>query len=679
MKFEHSAPLLAFALSLAACSSDDGGGASTFTPPSTVTTYAAYTRDGGSPSLRRGDASFRSDFGVITSANRGASLDWFGNAYQAEKSSTLTGVRIFRRTRTRSYDGGDGVFAKPLDRVIGGFATTLDEPQNAVVLHRPGLLLVTDSADDTIKFWGTEADGDAAPAFTIALAAAPHDAAYDEENDRLFVTLGDGSVAVFDAFAAILPAAPTRVLLPSEDGVNPAAARLAGIALDMDGERLVLTDPGAPDNGNDGRVLAIDGGAAGSGAVPIVWSESSLGYAEPLDVVVDRDGVVRVADLERDRLVAFRLANLGSGSLPSIVQPLQNPVALVLEPSVVTRDVASPGDIDDPARALDGLLVAAGADGLPATITLIDEGLATPAERTFAYDRDVRSLAVDALGNAYVGTPDGAVSVISRLTTQRGTGANDSFDLAYDRDIAIAGSIFGGGGGPQSPGELDVDIDTDLIIVCDQGGAGIYVFGRSTGSDAEELRFLTDAFTAGSAEPVALDYDAENDRLWVGVSNGVVYVYDSFVRNPGTSPDRFLTPSNALGTVQVSTSISSLVYDDERDVLLLADVGVASGAGDDGALYVFQGASTASGLVAPDVTFDGGVPGLDDPVSIAWNGADLWVADRGNGEVARFADVLMATGPASPAATTAVADVSAIALVPSGLAPDTGGSLQPAN
>ncbi|MEL6427551.1 MAG: hypothetical protein AAFU73_10240 [Planctomycetota bacterium] len=676
--------LAALALGLAACSSDDGGGAPTFAPEG-VTTYVTYTRDNGNTSLLRGDAAFNSGFQVILSGNWGTSLDWFGNAYQAEETSELVGVRVLRTVRARSFDGLGALPVPTLDRTIEGAATTLMQPRSATVLHRPGLLVVTDVGDGALKVWSTEASGDAAPIATIPTGAAPWDTAYDEAADRLFATLDDGRIAVFDGFAANVTAPPTatRFLTPSTDGATATAARLTGIALTDGGERIVVCDPGAENAGQDGRVLAVDGGAAGSGAVPLAWVEASLGHAEPVGVTVDLDGVVRVADLERDRVVAFRIGDLGQSPLPRVAQGVQNPADVTLEPAVVVRQVASPGDLDDPTRALDGLVVAAGADGAPATITLIDEDLAGAApSRTFAYDRDVSALALDALGNLFVSTPDGPVSVVHRFTTQRGTGTNDAFDLAFDRDIGVPADPGGLFDPPTPPAPIasegfDVDASTDLLVVADGQGQGLYVFGRSAGSEAEELRFLGDGFVADTSEPIAVDYDPASDRLFVGVSNGVVYVYDAFVGAPGDAPDRFIVPSNALGTTQVSTSLAALVYDATNDVLLLADVGAASGAGADGAVYVIRDASAQNSLTPPDVTLDGATALLDDPVSLAWNGRDLWVADRGRGEVTRFDDVLALTGNTAPSATLAVPAVSAIALVPADLAPETGGSLLP--
>lgn len=692
MKTLRHASALPFALIAAACGG--GGGDSSDGPPTLaagapLTTYVGYDRDGGLSSLLRGDQGFASDFGVImgeTSAG-GAALDYFGNAYHTEIRQFDAAIVVLWTMREREFDNGRGVVTEGYDREIIGFSTTLSEPRNVAIANGPGLLMVTDTGDGLIKVWGTAAGGDAPPLFTSTPAAAPWDLAYDGAADRLFASLADGTIAVFDDFTQARPAAPTRTITPTDDGATPAALDLRGIAVDPipGNDRLFVTAPGDPLSGNDGRVFAVDGASVASGLVQ-VSAEIEVPFAEPLDVALFPDGRARIADLERRRLILAPYDALALGGadprtvspLPRTERPLDNPRAITLEPADPDRTVGRVSDIDDPLTPLEGLLVASNAAGMPATVELIDEALAGGAAlRTFDYDRPVFGVAIDAVGDAYLSTGDGlggALSVVHRFATERGAMPGDTLDPSRDRDVVVPGGFFGG---PtfEEPRGFDLDSTSDLLVVADRGLPGVLVLGRTAGAEASFAEILQANYAEATAEPLDVDYDAETDRLFVAVSNGAVYVYDAFVFNRGDMPDRIITPSDTNGAAQISTSLGAIEYDATRDVLLVGDVGAASGMGADGAVYVFESASTAGGLTPPDAVITGALTGLDDPLSFAWNGESLWVADPAAGAISRFDGAAGLMGNAPPAATLAAPDVRAIALVPEGLAPTSGGSI----
>jgi len=692
MKTPRHAPVLPLALLAAACGGggdDSSGGAPVLAAGDPLTTYVGYDRDGGLSSLLRGDERFASSFGVIlgeTSAG-GAALDYFGNAYHAEIRPFDAAIVVLWTMREREFDNGRGVVADGYDREILGFSTTLSEPRNVAIAHGPGLLMVTDTGDGQVKVWGTAASGDVPPLFTSTPAAAPWDLAYDEGADRLFASLVDGTIAVFDDFVQTQPAAPTRTITPSDDGATAAVADLRGIALDPipGSDRLFVTAPGAEASGNDGRVFAIDGASVATGLVQVT-AEIDLPFAEPLDVALFPDGRARIADLERRRLIVApydALALDGAdpatvSPLPRLERPLDSPRAIALEPEDPVRTVGSVSDIEDPMTPLAGLLVASNAAGMPATVELVDESLAGGAAlRTFDYDRPAAGVAIDALGDAYVSTGDGtsgAVTVVHRFATERGTMPGDTLVPSRDRDIVVPGGFFGG---PtfEDPRGFDIDSTSDLLVVADAGLPGVLVLGRTAGADAAFADILQDGFAESTAEPVDVEYDAVTDRLFVSVSNGAVYVYDAFVFARGDMPDRIITPSDMNGAAQVSTSLGAIEYDAAQDLLFVGEVGAASGVGPDGAIYLFQSASTAGGLTPPDAIVDGAVTGLDDPLSFAWNGDALWVADPAVGVISRFDGAAGLMGATAPSATLAAPDVRAIALVPEGLAPATGGSI----
>lgn len=686
------ATTLLASLAVVSCSSDTEDTAPTAGTGAPLTTYVGYTRIDPNPgglfptpefaSVLVGNKDFNSSFGVINEAEGGLALDYFGNAYQADLLIGEGAIRISWSLAKRSFATDTGVGTLSYDRSIFGFNTTLVEPRNVAIAHAAGLLVVTDTIDSLIKVWGTSASGDAPPLFTMTPGAEPWDVAFDDASDRLFAALTNGTIAVFDDFTVARPLVPTRTIIPSLDGAFQASVSLRGIAIDPSsaGDRLVVTDFGAADAGIDGALWEITGAAVASGpTLADRVSGGSTGLRGPVDVVIAEDGFLRVADGEGNRLSVFSPTVFSSSEpRPILTRALDRPAGIALEPETLVRSVGPVSDVDDPSVSLDGLIVTTNPAGGNGSVLLLDESLGQIAERVFSLGAPAASVAVDALGDAYVGTTDGftgSIGVVNRFTTQRGEGFDLSFDSSRDRLIQIAPGIFFPVPTIVDPQGIDVDSATDLVVISDPGFPRIWVFGRTAGDSAAEVRFFDEGFTDPAVLPQGLDYDAPTDRLFVAVSNGTIYVYDAFTQGPGGLPDRVITPANAMGTTQVSTSIRDVLYDSERDMLFATDLGAASGAGNDGAIYVIPGASTASGLAAPMSVIAGAFTGLDDPHDLAWNGETLWVTDTANETISRFDKALTLDGNATPDASVAEPDVRSIAVVPSGLAPATGGSI----
>lgn len=659
-----------------------------------LTTYVGYTRANGIASISRGDETFAEEFSLIAEGEGGLALDYFGTAYQADLGVDQLGnpvgaVLVLWRVRDRSYERGTGAFNDSFDRRISGFFTTLVEPRDVALAHGPGALIVSDSGDDAIKVWGTTAGGDVPPLFTAMPGGTPWGLAYDDESDRLYAALLDGTVAVFDDFVLAEPAAATRTIVPSLDGATQSTTSLRGIALDPRPgiDRLVVSDVGEALNGPDGALYVINGASLASGpSVALALTGSATTLADPLDVVVSADGRVRVVDGETERLLVFGPDALPAGAgasprdvPPGIVRSRENPVGLALEPASPVRAIAALDDIEDPSLPLDAVAVATNPMSGAGEVFTVDPLLAGPRMRTFNLGQPALSLTLDALGCAYVGTDDGfatSIAAIHRFATERGVGADTTFDLSRDRSVMIAADPFDGFD-PALGRVVAADLNeaTGRLFYSDATLPGVRALGRSAGNEARDLSRLESGFVAGEAEPRGLDYDADTDTLWVGLSNGAIYVYENVTHAIGTMPDRVITPSDAFGAVQISSDIGDLEYDATRDVLIVADRGQDAGAGPDGAIYRFDSPRTASGLTAPDAVVSGGLTSLDDPVSMAWNGSTLWVADRAAGEVRSYDEFLMASGAIAPTAVLAVPGVSAIALVPVGIAPASGGSI----
>ena len=678
---------------LGSCSGGGGAGsASSGQVGAPVTTYVAYVRGNGIASVARGDRAFQFSFQVINEAEGGMAFDYLGSLYQADirlddDMDEIGAVQVISRASRRSFDNGLGSFNKSFDREIFGPSTTLEQPRSVALAQAGGWLFVADSGDAGIKVFGSSAGGDVPPRFVATAAAAPWDLAYDEPADRLFASLADGTIAVFDDFVGAQALTPTRTILPSSDGLSQSSTDLRGIALlpSDAGTALVVSDFGAVDSGLDGALYVFDDVSTADGATmpdqTIQGPDSGL--RAPIDLAVSPDGFLRVIDAESNRALVYPSAGARRfARTPSFSTTFQSPRAIALEPTDPSFAAVPSSDLDAPAEPILELVAATAPAGMNGQVLRLPADLSGPATAMFDPGLPIGGLGVDFLGNVYTtfsqdlgAGPAGGIRVLNRLALSRGTGLDVSFDPSSDRLLEIEGSPFFPVPKPVSPGAIELDERSGIIALSDPGRPGIWGFGLNAGSDAEETHVLEAGLAIGSAEPRQLDYDADSDTLYAAISNGAIYAYGSYSSVPGDAPDRTITPTNEVGASQISTGLAGLVHDAERDLLIVSDTGPDAGLGSDGALYVFDVASGASGLTAPVATIAGASTGLDEPVHLCWDGSTLWVADSALGTISRFDDFLSLEGNVAPTSSLAVPDVIAVSLRAEGLAPAVGGSI----
>ena len=86
----------------------------------------------------------------------------------------------------------------------------------------------------------------------------PWDLTYDDDNDRLYVALTNGDVAVYDNYVSGgFVATPARTITPSDDSGAKVSVNIHGIALDMQTNTLVLSDVGSASDATDGAIFVI--------------------------------------------------------------------------------------------------------------------------------------------------------------------------------------------------------------------------------------------------------------------------------------------------------------------------------------------------------------------------------------------------------------------------------------
>lgn len=257
---------------------------------------------------------------------------------------------------------------------------------------------------------------------------------------------------------------------------------------------------------------------------------------------------------------------------------------------------------------------------------------------------DGESVKVDGQGDAFL-TRNGAQSVAHYSRQGQGLRNGGTGNGNFDRLI---------GGALNDPKGLDIVDSRGLIFIADVGDSSVDVIGKY--GNGTPIHTTTTA-----APPWDVDYDPINDRLYVALTNGTVEVYDGYLAgaNPSTAtPDRTITVTGA-------TNLHGIVHDAANDVLLLSDVGaVTMGANTDGSLYVVNNASTATGATAPAITIAGAATLLGNPVDVAYDGTNLYVAEKTQNRVLRFDNIrASAGGDIAPSQQITVENPESVSLI----------------
>ncbi|MCI0637020.1 MAG: hypothetical protein L0206_24355, partial [Actinobacteria bacterium] len=389
----------------------------------------------------------------------------------------------------------------------------------------------------------------------------------------------------------------------------------------------------------------------------------------PVDIALDGEEL-RVAEKENNLLLLFTdvFSHDGGDVAPRLSILSDSPESMVLEP-----DVASIGpdvsDIDDSSTALDGLLVTSNP-----VIGALEVGdirrldLALTETAFFEAVFELENVTLDRNGDACVTFDDGGaggILFVNRLAKGRD---GETLTDSRDRQIMGASTLL------VSPKGVEVVDQLGRVLVAENNAAApsILVFSSSAMDDAVPLEV-----TELPAQPWDLDYDPAGDRLFIAMTDGSVAVYDAYFNLPVPAvPDRVITISDGgVVPVQESVNLHGIVYDASNDTLIVTDVGDIA-VDDDGVIYTIDAASTADGLTAPTVRIAGASTLLGNPVDVAYNGQDLFVAEKLNGLVLRFNDVLTsAGGDIAPDDSVLHVAPESVVLVPSNLSPTSGGSI----
>jgi len=173
----------------------------------------------------------------------------------------------------------------------------------------------------------------------VDLVAPCWDTLWDKPNDRLYITLTDGGLAVMDDFSADIGATFTvdRTIIPASEILEPASTNLHGVAARGSGDvqQILVSDVGDPASATDGRIfILIDDGLRDGPTIATQYSiygpDTMLG--NPVDILVVDDTLV-VAEKSNDLLLTFDLSAVrdGEGNVtPTYMAPFDKPESIEL-------------------------------------------------------------------------------------------------------------------------------------------------------------------------------------------------------------------------------------------------------------------------------------------------------------------------------------------------------------
>ncbi len=691
----------------------DGGGtdagmdAGTDAPPPPPTPPSGYDlvvagnggASAGTIDRRLSDTLVGDETGTFTGAtNEGIFFDSLGQLVQAGDGASplASGIRTFCAPIARLNDATDG-FDAATDRALT--SASLMGAKGVISIDSVGWYVVAANGSSNIQVYSQSAAGAVTPLFTAALGASTSvwDVEYDAAADRLFAALTNGSIAVYDDFARDRTATPDRTF--TQNTAVASITNFHGMAYDAATDTLIVTDVGAAtmamstDFATDGSIVVFAGASTLSGAVDadqvIAGPATMLG--NPVDSILI-EGTLYVAEKAGDVILAWvDITTLGSGDIePTVAEAAIKPesvaslaVGFDAPADVSDLDTASPIDFvfvaQNPAPTTAGTIPAAGSFLLRAFTPALPAGDAADFRVDDAIlvgpnTRLLENVAFDPLGNAYAtfdngqagGALAGGILVANHISLRDG-------ELA---DTGVSDRIISGAAtGLVHPKGIELAADAGLIMVADFGNNSIRVFSACASGNVAPAFVVSNLGTTTNVWD--LDYDPDADRLYVAATNGTVLVYDAFVASAGTDdgPDRVINVMHVGGAPAVN--LHGIIHDAVTNQLYLSDVGAASGTGadTDGAIYRVTNASTASGNVIVAGEISGALSQLGNPVDIAFDGSDLFVAEKANagGRLLRFDDIATLTGVndvAADASTTAVAPES-VTLLPSTFASQT--------
>lgn len=586
-----------------------------------------------------------------TGANEGLLVDAAGHLAQAGDIGGSGNGRIVTACNAATRATGETT------REVTGANTGLATPKGLTRIDEHGLLVAANVGASNLLVFGAASSGDVAPLATVALSANAWDSVYDAKADRLFAALTNGSVAVFDNFVTNLGTNAAARTIVIQDGNGAAAINLHGIDYDAAGDRLIVSDVGAADNAADGKLYVVTNASTANGvtmaATTFAGANTRLG--NPVDLALTGTDV-RIAEKANGggALLVYRniFEAAGGNVAPDTVIATPNPesVAVVAD----AMPAAGATDIIDPVTPYRLLTTSNSAGDVFVTPRTLG---ADPVKLFDVNDISVENMTIDRNGDAYVVYDDnagnGGIAVIGAIDARSG----GTLGELRDRRITGPATML------QAPKGVELADDLGLLIVAETTGAKLLVFSACASGNADPIAVTS----TGGVAPWDSDYDPTTDTLFAALTNGQVAVYDHYSLNLGVDgPSRVLIPVMGGTPFAAPTNLHGIRYDQRSDTLILSDVG--SGAvGTDGALMTLPFASSAVGNVEVGKRVAGPTTLLGNPVDIAFDGTDLYVAEKSNAQLQVWRNFLTdsaLTGDVAASASRPATQIESVVLGP---------------
>lgn len=563
---------------------------------------------------------------ITSGSNQGITLDKLSTGYH----NGNTDVRILNKATTRT-----GAFNTNMDRLYN--VPSSSAIKGSDYIQSRGLMILADFGASNLYL--VSSAGTSGKFFqALPAGGKPWDVLYDDTNDRLFVAFSEGSVSVYDNFVGgNFNQTPSRTF--TSQGLDNAH----GIAYDLATDTLFISDVGAVTTGanSDGEIFIFSNASTATGSVipKAIIGGSNTMLGNPVDIDF-ANGDLRVAEKTNDKLLIFAniLQSTGGNIAPTVATTETKPESLTSQAAVTVASDNS--DIDGGATVQNILVSTNPSSATPPTGSFIRMSPTLTGNSQFdpGLGFATESIKVDTVGDVFM-TGDNLLGQFNRVAS----GVRDTSNsrvLNQDRVATATGSFKG----------LDVVDSRGVIIVADVSGS-VKVFGKY----GDLTTPITTTTTPGN--PWDVDYDVANDRLYVALTNGSVAVYDNYFANSPTTATRTIT----FG----ATNAHGIVHDAANNVLLVSDVGATTGGTNtDGRLFVIANASTASGAVTPSVTISGAATNLGDPVDVAYDGTNLYVAEKSLNFVHRFDNIRASNGGnVAPSISRAVTKPESVSLI----------------
>lgn len=521
-------------------------------------------------------------------------------------------------------------------RVIRGAATGLVAPKGVEALGLPGMFIVADTGAGDMKVFKVTDNGDVAPQFTVSdlgTSTAVWDMHYVSATDTLYAAGTNGEVQVYEEFSLGQGAnGPDRTITPADNG-QQISINLHGITVSAN--RLYLSDVGDPMDAADGQLFVIDAADVAEGLEDVSERIQGGSLGNPVDLEL-RTGLqpsLFVAEKSNDQILVYT-ENLITQELElSKTLAVTKPESVALTTGSRIVVAANPAGLESDAA----LLIAAPAIGdLSVSATFDRLGSITSVQSVVLADSGAGWVSFD--GPAVSG--GGGVFVVDGLT-----GINADGDVST-RDARIWGPETG----IILPKGLALNQAQSRLFVADTGAVDIKVFDTAALGNVSPLFNLADL---GGGAVWDMVYDDASGLLFAAGVDGTVRVFENaLVEMGGAGPVRVFTPTDE-NSVKISVNLHGIHYEPVTKVLILSDVGSPADP-NDGQIFVIADADSADGDVPVLAQIGGDQTLLGNPVDIAFDGVNLYVAEKSNNVVLRFDGVLELTGNNNIAADASI-------------------------